>query len=249
MNDLSPTVLVVDDHRLTAEITGMALEASGFQVLIEEDGPAALARVAGDASIRAVVSDLNMPGMDGLALLEALRRQGAALPFVLLTGQEDPGRFSGHPGLDAFLAKDGAVEETLPPLLRSLLQDTAEPGPAPAAPAPPREAQAALPGLDLASALKALNQDWDVLKILLRAFREEYLDTPAQLLALRDAGDSRRCLAVLHTLKGAAGMLGATRLPQAAADLERAIQGGTDGPQWDAFQSALRELLDGIEAI
>ena len=58
MEDSSVTVLVVDDLRLAAEITGMTLEPSGFQ-LMEEDGLSALARVAGDASLRAVVSDLN----------------------------------------------------------------------------------------------------------------------------------------------------------------------------------------------
>ena len=230
MDEPSITVLVVDDHRLTAEITGMALEASGFQVVIEEDGPSALARVAADASIRAVVSDLNMPGMDGLALLETLRRQGATLPFVLLTGQDETALGSGQTRPDAVMTKDGAVEETLPPLLRRLLRG-------------------GLPGLDLASALRALNQDRDILKTLLQAFREEYLDAPAELLALREAGDSAQCLARLHSLKGAAGMLGATRLPQAAADLERAIQARADGPQWEAFTSSLRELLDCIKEI
>jgi CheY-like chemotaxis protein len=247
MAESSPTVLVVDDHRLTAEITGMALEASGFEVLIEEDGPSALARMAGGGPIRAVVSDLNMPGMDGLALLDALRRQGCSRPFVLLTGQDETGRFAGHPGLDAVLAKDDAVETALPALLRRLLQ-----GAAPAGPASPGAAQGppdGVPGLDLASGLKALNQDWNVMKTLLLAFRDEYRTAAAELRGLRDAGETRTCLARLHTLKGAAGMLGATRLPSAIADLERAIQAQAEGSRWEAFAAALQELLDGIGAI
>jgi CheY-like chemotaxis protein/HPt (histidine-containing phosphotransfer) domain-containing protein len=247
MEDSSLTVLVVDDHRLTAEITGMALESSGFRVLIEEDGPSALARLAGDASIRAVVSDLNMPGMDGLALLEAMRSQGYALPFVLLTGQAETGRVSGRPGPDAVVAKDEAVEETLPPLLWRLLRGAA--GPGLEAPAAPQGAPDQLPGLDLASALKALNQDRGILKTLLLAFQEEYRNAPAELLVLRNAGDARQCLARLHTLKGAAGMLGATRLPQAAADLERAIQAQADGSHWEAFASSMQELLGSIQGI
>jgi CheY-like chemotaxis protein len=240
-------VLVVDDHRLTAEITGMALEASGFQVVIEEDGPSALARLAADAGIRAVVSDLNMPGMDGLALLDAMRGQGSAQPFVLLTGQEETGPLSGHPGLDGVLAKDGAVEETLPPLLWRLLQGVARPAPAGAGVA--QGTPGGLPGLDLEAGLQALGQDWGTLKSLLEAFREEYLTAAADLRGLRDSGAVQPCLAGLHTLKGAAGMLGATRLPSAIADLEQALRDQADGPQWDTFTASLREVLDGIAGI
>jgi CheY-like chemotaxis protein len=244
MSESSATVLIVDDHRLTAELTGMALEASGFTVLIEEGGPAALAALAGDGSIRAVVSDMNMPGMDGLALLDALRQKGFAQPFILLTGQDETAQLARHPGLDAVMTKDETVEEALPLLLADLLGRTA---PAPAA--RPANRPAALPGLDLEVSLRSLNNNWETMKMLLGAFREEYLTAAADYRGFRDAGDTGRCLASLHSLKGAAGMLGATRLPSAIANLEKAIAARDDLACWDPFAAALNELLDGIQGL
>jgi CheY-like chemotaxis protein len=242
MSETRATVLIVDDHRLTAELTGMAMEASGFTVRIEEDGPAALAALAGDRSIGAVVSDMNMPGMDGLALLDAVRRSGFAHPFILLTGQDETAGLARHPGLDAVMTKDETVEEALPLLLANLL---GRPAPAPA---PEAGSPAELPGLDLEASLKSLNNNWETMKMLLGAFRAEYQTAAADYRRLRDAGDTGGCLASLHSLKGAAGMLGATRLPPAIASLEKAIAAGDDLPCWDAFTSALNELLDGIQA-
>jgi CheY-like chemotaxis protein len=243
MSETRATVLVVDDHRLTAELTGMALEASGFTVRIEEDGPAALAALAGDGSIGAVVSDMNMPGMDGLALLDAVRGKGFAHPFILLTGQDETAQLARHPGLDAVMTKDETVEEALPLLLANLL---GRPAPVPAE--QPAGWPAELPGLDLQVSLKSLNNNWETMKMLLGAFREEYQTAAADYRKLRDTGDTVGCLANLHSLKGAAGMLGATRLPSAIASLEKAIAARDDLSCWDTFTSALNELLDGIQA-
>jgi len=186
--------------------------------------------------------------MDGLALLDALRQQGFAQPFILLTGQDETTQFARHPGLDAVMTKDETVEEALPLLLENLLGRTA---PAPAAASAPgsKDSPAALPGLDLGVALKALNNNSETLKMLLGAFREEYLTAAVDYRKLRDAGDPERCLASLHSLKGAAGMLGATRLPPAIANLEKAIAAKDDLACWAPFTAALNELLDGIQGL
>ena len=246
MSESPATILVVDDHRLTAELTGMALETSGFRVLIEEGGPAALALLAADAAIGAIVSDMNMPGMDGLALLDAVRLAGFTQPFILLTGEEETGRFEGHPGLDAVMVKDERVEEALPLFLSELLRRPA-PGARPRG--PERPGPASLPGLDLEACLGALSNNWDLLKGLLQAFAEEYRTAAADYRRIREAGDPGRCLADLHVLKGAAGMLSATRLPSAIAELEKAIRADQDPPFWPAFEASLGELLDGIRGI
>ena len=121
MNQTPMKVLVVDDDPFTAELTGLILEEAGYEALVAEGGPDALEQISENPAIRAVVSDLNMPFMDGLQLFAELREQGYAQPFVLLTGDDAAPLMSAHPDLDAVLTKDGNLQEVLPELLESLL--------------------------------------------------------------------------------------------------------------------------------
>jgi CheY-like chemotaxis protein/anti-sigma regulatory factor (Ser/Thr protein kinase) len=86
-----PAVLVVDDAAVDRRITGAIIEHSlGWPVDYAEDGASALAAM-GRALPRLVLTDLRMPGMDGLELVKAIRTRHAAVPVVLMTafGNED----------------------------------------------------------------------------------------------------------------------------------------------------------------
>src|SRR4051794_7868183 len=78
-------ILIVDDEAEIAELVAAALAAAGHMVEQVTDGEAALARV-GRGGIDLVISDLRMPGMDGVRLLRELRRGGprAAPPAPVL---------------------------------------------------------------------------------------------------------------------------------------------------------------------
>ena len=121
MDDTAVRILMVDDDLFTAELTGLALEEMGYDVVIAEGGLDALDQLAGDPSIRLVVSDLYMPMMSGVELFEELRGQGMSLPFVLLTGQDAAPLKAEHPEIDAVLTKDERIQETLPELVARLL--------------------------------------------------------------------------------------------------------------------------------
>src|SRR5437764_624157 len=82
-----PTVLVVDDSPEILRITRDYLEHAGFSVLTASDGAGAL-RVARQRAPELVVLDLSMPGMDGLDVARALRRE-SALPIIMLTARAD----------------------------------------------------------------------------------------------------------------------------------------------------------------
>jgi DNA-binding NtrC family response regulator len=80
----SPRILLVDDDPGVREAMSAFLSRSGYDVSVAECGETALARAA-TTPCDVVVSDLKMPGMTGIELLEALRQQGHSIPFVLLT--------------------------------------------------------------------------------------------------------------------------------------------------------------------
>ena len=121
MNDTPAKILVVDDDEFTAELTGMILESSGYDVVIAVGGMEALEKIEEDPTISMVLSDMNMPFMDGIQLFAELREQGYLLPFILLTGDDAAPLRAAHPGMDAVLTKDENLQEALPELVESLL--------------------------------------------------------------------------------------------------------------------------------
>ncbi|MHB8122916.1 MAG: response regulator [Desulfuromonadaceae bacterium] len=121
MSDTAATILVVDDDEFTAELTGMILESSGYDVVIAVGGMEALEKIAGDTSIRMIVSDMNMPFIDGVQLFAELRGQGYSQPFMLLTGDDAAPLRSANPDIDAVLTKDENLQDALPELVEALL--------------------------------------------------------------------------------------------------------------------------------
>ncbi|MES1164988.1 MAG: response regulator [Verrucomicrobiota bacterium] len=77
-------VLVVDDDDGVRTFVADALTDAGHEVTQAADGQAALARLA-ERAFHVVVTDLRMPGLDGLGLLGAIRREHAETEVVVLT--------------------------------------------------------------------------------------------------------------------------------------------------------------------
>ena len=79
-------VLVVDDDTLVREVLAAQLEAEGFTTLAAASGKEALALIEADDGIDVLVSDLSMPGMDGVTTIRQARTLRPALLCFLLTG-------------------------------------------------------------------------------------------------------------------------------------------------------------------
>ena len=117
-------VLVVDDSATTRSLVRSILEGAGYGVAVATDGADAWAKLQ-DTRPDAVVSDVDMPRMDGFTLCETVRRSPRTrdLPFVLVTAlASDRDRARGlQVGADAYVVKaqfdQGTLLETLQRLL------------------------------------------------------------------------------------------------------------------------------------
>jgi two-component system chemotaxis response regulator CheY len=84
-------VLVVDDQLTMREVTRLALQEMGVRNIIDAENGDDAFKKATTQPLDMIISDFNMPGMDGLGLLRAVRGHPAVrkLPFILVTGRGD----------------------------------------------------------------------------------------------------------------------------------------------------------------
>ena len=83
-------ILLVDDDSRMRQVLGRLLQSSGFQSVDEvSDGEEALARLEAE-HFDLIVTDCNMPRMDGIAMVTVLRAKGDQTPVIMLSGQDDP---------------------------------------------------------------------------------------------------------------------------------------------------------------
>ena len=99
-------VLLIDDDARLAELLRGYLEPQGIALVHAGGGQAGLGHLAGDA-FDAVLLDVMMPGMDGLAVLRRLRADGHALPVIMLTarGEEADQVIGLEAGADDYVVK------------------------------------------------------------------------------------------------------------------------------------------------
>jgi two-component system chemotaxis response regulator CheY len=105
---MGKTVMIVDDSKSTRTMVSFTLRRAGKQETEAEDGGQAL-RLLGERAPDCVITDLNMPGMDGLELIRSLRGAVAtrATPILMLTTSADTAnREAGERGgANGWLAK------------------------------------------------------------------------------------------------------------------------------------------------
>lgn len=83
------TLLIVDDEPLMTELFEKFMTRRGFRVLTAASGPEALQIVDREKSaIRLIMTDMTMPGMDGLTLAGELGRRAPSVPVMLATGHD-----------------------------------------------------------------------------------------------------------------------------------------------------------------
>ena len=102
---------------MVRELQRSILEAAGYRVVTAKHGLEALDQLAAHSEIDLVVTDVDMPEMDGLALTEAIRASAewAALPIIVVTSRHsDEDRRRGvAAGADAYMVKDSFDQHAL----------------------------------------------------------------------------------------------------------------------------------------
>ena len=110
-------ILLVDDDPDLLKLISLRLTSAGYRVRTAENGRGALAILDDEADIECVVSDVEMPGMGGLDLLDAIRGrpERASLPVVIVTAREDDAsRARGaQAGADAWVVKSQFDQQAL----------------------------------------------------------------------------------------------------------------------------------------
>jgi two-component system, cell cycle response regulator CpdR len=84
-------VLVVDDEPLVRDVTATMLEDFGCEVVTAANGHEALEKLSANDNIEVLITDINMPGMDGCALAEAAVRMREQLKVIVLSGRQCDG--------------------------------------------------------------------------------------------------------------------------------------------------------------
>ena len=127
-------ILVVDDETGMRDLLRILLEKDGHQVLTAADGTAGLAQ-ATSHELDLVISDIKMPGLDGVGLLSALRERALTMPVIMVTAyaESDSAIQAMKQGAFDYLTKPFKVDEIRLVIRRALAEAAGrqEAGPTP----------------------------------------------------------------------------------------------------------------------
>ena len=87
---MAKTILIVDDSSSLRTVVKIALQRAGYEVVEACDGVDALAKIGLLAKVHLIVSDVNMPNMDGIAFVKAVKQhpRHKFVPVVMLTTED-----------------------------------------------------------------------------------------------------------------------------------------------------------------
>lgn len=114
MSETPIRVLVADDDALVREMVGASLRENGFAVETACNGAEAVVKRRQDPHLDLILSDMNMPELDGLGMIRRLRADGDDIPIIILTGnnQISVAIQAINSGANDYLLKDENIQDT-----------------------------------------------------------------------------------------------------------------------------------------
>ena len=125
MND-SPRIALVDDQALIRAGLRALLQQLGITIVFEADSGDALLEQIAEQPVQLILSDIRMPGMDGIQALKTLRERGDQTPCVFLTTFDESDLLlrATEAGAQGFLLKDAAPEDLHDAIVRAIAGQT-----------------------------------------------------------------------------------------------------------------------------
>ena len=244
-------VLLVEDNEINQQVAQELLSQAGIRVTIANDGKEGVDILAArPEDFDGVLMDIQMPVLDGYAATREIRRDGRfeSLPVIAMTanamaGDRDKALAAG---MNAHVAKPIDVVELLEVLGRWLqvpkechssewhITDASKATTADLPGLP------VLPGVDTQSGLARVGNKVEIYRKILRQFANSEKDAPARIRSALASGDRITAEREAHSLKGAAGNIGADAVHAAANRLGEAIK---QGAETEALIGEAEEIL------
>lgn len=211
-------ILLVEDNPINLQMTREILTRFGFEIDAAENGFLAL-RMVEQNSYDAVLMDIRMPEIDGYETTRRIRNleNTAHLPIIALSADavEGVAEKARLAGMNGYLTKPLNPSKMIG-ILQGYLQIEAV-----------REGRDGLPGdrLDWENGLARLGGDRKKYREIINQFLSSHAGDAGKLERLLSANNLSAAKALVHTIKGVAGNIGATALRNASAAVEKAIPG------------------------
>jgi CheY-like chemotaxis protein/HPt (histidine-containing phosphotransfer) domain-containing protein len=226
-------ILLVEDNEINLEVAVELLNAVGMVVATARDGLEALEKAKAE-EFDLVLMDVQMPVMDGLTATREIRKLAgwATRPIVALSANvfDEDRRACLEAGMNDFVTKPVDPVQLYATLARWLAGANVASAPLVSKTAPNRVRPFDPPisGLDAPQGLRRMNGNLAGYRKLVRRFAEIHRGDIARIHERLRQDDTQDAGLIAHTLKGAAGNIGAKSVMACAACVEAAIKDGAD---------------------
>ncbi|MDY6938629.1 MAG: PAS domain S-box protein [Cyanobacteriota bacterium] len=275
-------ILLVEDNEVNQLIARELLKRAQLRVDLANNGREAISKVI-YRSYDLILMDIRMPEIDGLEATRQIRSLGgdkdpaterfATVPIVAMTAHATTGdrAKSIEAGMNAHLAKPIDPEELFATLVRWIAPGFPSPEPDPEPPVPTDSSNTpmpnsspvpeltvpdglSLPGLNFEMGLWRMGGDLEGYRELLQLFGTTYQSFASQLQSALELGELSQSYHLVHTLKGAAGNVGADSLYELASDLGCDLESQNPDLERLILKSqtllqALQQVLETIETL
>lgn len=233
-------VLLVEDNELNQELAMELMRQAGIETVLASNGQEALDILTRDPGFDGVLMDCQMPVMDGYVATRHLRAlpQFQDLPIIAMTANAMAGDREKvlAVGMVDHIAKPLRVDDMFACMAKWIKPATSIQTPAAAVQANTPIGLDPIRGIDMKQGLARVGNDVSFYLRLLNRFLTTNSDFAHSFESARQGSDPSAAMRCAHTLRGAAGTVGATEVAESAGRLERACVE-------NASEEALAELL------